>query len=423
MLENFNKLSMSLYYYLIKNQQKFLKNLVFAVLFFGIVGFTMALLSNSSTPKTINFVSIVEIITDTLGLFVAEWNDDENWALGIAKLLGIIFLLFSVIILFFEEYFEKERIRFAQKKPYDLIVGLSEQNVSLLKNEYDKTPAIIIEKDNSHKHLSYFKDKGFPVISGHTKQILDKKIDYHSMQNCIISTSNDRKNIALGKLLLNKLAGTKNKTIHICIQNRDLNVLFKQDVIKNDIKNSINVVTYSLHENMAKKLFLEHSILGYKNEIIEKDDDFSIILVGDSDLAVELVYHIAFLSALPNENKLTLYLLGVEAEKFKNKVKKIFPKIEKISHLTLKTKELDIESLDFYEDKVWESNNLTNILVATNDEEKNLEIAINLQDTTYIRKIGHKEFKSKVLFALYHNLGLAEEIDKNSIMSPQNQTT
>jgi len=410
MLETFNELIMRLYYYLIEKQQGFLKKLVLAVLFFGVIGFTMALLDEPK--KSVNFVSVVEVITDTLGLFVSEWNDDENWALGIAKFLGITFLLFSVLILLFEKYFEKEHIRFAQKRPYDLIIGLSEQNVSLLKNEYKKESVIIIEKDRNHKYLNFFQRQGFPLIFGHTKETL-KKLDYTHMGHCIISTNNDRKNIALGKFLLNKKEAIKGKTLHICIENRDLNVLFKQDVITNDIKNSINIITYSLYENMAKKLFLEHSILGNQPEIIKTNKAFNIILVGDSDLAIELVYHITFLSTLPNENQLTLYLVGIDALKFKNRIKKIFPKIEKISHLILKAIELDSETLDFYENNIWKNDNLTNIFIATKNEEKNLDITINLQDTTYIREIGHQKFKTKVLFALYHNLGLAEEIDKN----------
>ena len=392
---------MKSYYYSIENQKQILKYLAIATFFLGIIGFAYS-------SKSID----MDILNNSLGLFVAEWNDDKNLFLRLAKFFGITLILFGVLILFFEEYFEKERIKFAQKKPYDLIVGLSEQNVSLLKNNYKKESVIIIEKDKNHKHLKYFKDKGYPVIEGHTKNTLEK-LDYRNMRRCIISTENDRKNIALGKFLLNKKEKIQGKTVHICITNRDLNVLFKQDVITNDIKNDINIITYSLYENMAKKLFLEHNILGNQPEIITDNRDFSMVLIGDSDLAVELVYHIAFLSALPNENSLTLYLVGVDSEKFENKIKKTFPNIEDIPHLKLESIELDSDTLDFYRDDVWDSQNLTNIFIATKNEEKNLDITINLQDTTYIRKIGHQKFKTKVLFALYHNLGLAEEIDKN----------
>ena len=410
MLDKFNYINMKTYYTLMKNQQAILKSLVFTTFFLGIIGFFYA--NNQSTVLTENNSSTIGVINNTFGLFVAEWNDDKNWILDLARLSGIILLFFSFLILFFEEFFDLERVRFAQKKPYDLIVGLTEQNVSLLKNTYHKESVIIVEKDKNHKYVKYFKNKGYPVIEGHTKETLNN-LDYSNMIRCIISTENDRKNIALGKLLLNKRKEIEGKKLYICIENRDLNVLFKQDIITSDIKNNINVVTYSLYQNMAKQLFLEHNILGNRPEIIRDSDDFNMILVGNSDLAVELVYHISFLSALPNENSLTLYLVGIGSEKFKNRVKKIFPNIDKIPHLTLESVELDNDTLDFYKDNVWESPNLTNIFVATKDEEKNLEITINLQDTTYIKKIGYKRFKTKVLFALYHNRGLANEIDNN----------
>ena len=408
MLDKFSYIKMKTYYSLIENRQEILKYLGLITIILGIVGFSYA----NTQASAENNSTMLGIINNTLALFVAEWDGKENWILDWAKFFGIALLFFSFLIFFFEEYFNEERIRLAQKRPYDLIVGLSEQNVSLLKNTYKNDSVIIIEKDKNHKYLKFFKDKGFPAIEGHTKETLDN-LEYKNMGRCIISTNNDRKNIALGKFLLNKKEKIKGKTVHICIGNRDLNVLFKQDVITNDIINNINIITYSLYENMAKKLFLEHSILGYQPEIIKDNQEFNMILVGDSDLAVELVYHIALLSALPNENRLTLYLVGLNSEKFKNRVKKIFPKIEKIPHLKLKTIEIDIDTLEFYEDKVWESKHLTNIFIATTDEERNLEITINLQDTTYIKTIGHKKFNTKVLFALYHNLGLAEEIDKN----------
>jgi hypothetical protein len=165
---------------------------------------------------------------------------------------------------------------------------------------------------------------------------------------------------------------------------------------------------------MAKKLFSEHDVLGYRKEIINTSDRFSMIVVGDSELALEIVYHLSFLSTLANENPLTLYLLDNNASAFKEKVKKTFPNIEMIPHLNIEAIDINCETLRFYKNSVWQSKNLTNIYIATNDEEKNLEVAINLQDTTYIHDIGHQKFKTKVLFALYHNMGLGKIINKNT---------
>jgi len=387
---------------ILKHKKNILFILATATTILGLIGFS---LSKDSTG--------LAILNHTLGLFILEWVDyEDSWILDVATLLGILTISLGLLTLFFSKYFEKWQLKTIQKKPYSLVIGLSEQNISLLKSTNLRQSTIIIEKDKNHSHVDIFKEMGFSIIQGHTKEAI-QNLDLSYMERCIISTGNDRKNIALGKLLMNVIESEHQQTIYICITNRDLNVLFKQDVIGSDKRKNITVITYSLYENMAKKLFFEHGVLGEQSSIINTHDDFSMILVGDSNLAVELVYHISFLSTLPNENKLTLYLIGANANKFKNKIKKIFPKIEKIPHLHIEAKEISSESLEFYEDKVWESKNLTNIMIATTDEEKNLDIAINLQDTTYIREIGHKRFKTKVLFALYHNLGLGEEIDKN----------
>ncbi|SFV57830.1 hypothetical protein MNB_SV-14-1318 [hydrothermal vent metagenome] len=386
-----------------KKRKKILTYLALTTFLFGIVGFY-------------GFESATGIkgLNNTLALFFGEWDDNRYWLVDVAKLFGILTFSFGLFIMFFSKYFNQWHIKSVQKTPYTLIVGLSEQNVSFLKSEYNRDSTIIIEKDKNHKYLEYFQERDFATIIGHTKKAIEN-LDLDKMERCIISTENDRKNIALGKFLMNEIENSEDKsqTVHVCIQNRDLNVLFKQDVIAKEEESHVDILTYSIYENMVKKLFSEHGILGNMSDIIERDDDFAIILVGDSDLAIELVYHISFLSTLPNENRLTLYLLGANSNKFQDKIKKLFPKIEKIPHLTIEAKEINSESLAFYEDKVWESENLTNIMIATRDEEKNLDIAINLQDTTYIREIGHKRFKTKVLFALYHNLGLGEEIDKN----------
>lgn len=387
---------------ILKHKKTILVTLATSTTILGLVGFY---LSKDSTG--------LQILNHTLGLFIFEWVDyEDSWILDVATFLGVLTVFLGLLNLFFTKHIQSLQLELIQRKPYDIVIGLSEQNISLLKSTYLEQSTIIIEKDKEHPHLEVFKEKGFATIGGDSKKAIEN-LNLHHMERCIISTGNDRKNMALGKLMMNVIKSEQQQTIYICITNRDLNVLFKQDVIGSDRRKNIRVITYSLYENMAKKLFFEHAILGEQSNIINTHDDFNMILVGDSDLAVELVYHISFLSTLPNENNLTLYFIGANANRFQAKIKKLFPKIEKIPHLNIEAKEISSESLEFYEDKIWESKNLTNIMIATTDEEKNLDIAINLQDTTYIREIGHKRFTTKVLFALYHNLGLGEEIDKN----------
>lgn len=122
----------------------------------------------------------------------------------------------------------------------------------------------------------------------------------------------------------------------------------------------------------------------------------------------------AILANLPEENTLNLYLVDAEAKKFYTHVKKLFAGIESIPQLNIEPLELDSNTLNFYDDKVWNKRNLTNIIIATNNEERNLDIAINLQDTTYPEQTAKGIFKTKVLLAIYNNLGLGRNIDEDT---------
>ena len=403
-------------YFVIKYQGYIIVILGLFVFFLGFWGF-------SSIDNGEKF-SVLHSIVLTLGLFVFEWIDYENSpVLDIATILAIGVTSFGLFSILFSKHFNNWHIKRIQKKPYELLIGLSEQNIALLEKSYSGEPTIIIEKDKDHTHIEYFKERGFGVKALDANKAI-WLLNLTWVTKIVISTSNDRKNIALGKQLLNfikenqessKVKREENKrSIYVSIGNRDLSVLFKQNVISNGDSKNTNVFAFSLYENMAKKLFLEHSILGYQPTIIKDSEKFSMIVVGDSDLALEIVYHLAFLSTLPNENPLVLHLIDANASQFKSKIEKTFPNINLIPHLSIEVTNIDNETLEFYQDKLWECDNLTNIFIATKNEEKNLEIAINLQDTTYIEAIGHNRFNTKVLFALYHNLGLGEEINNNS---------
>ena len=391
-------------YFLIRYKGRILKWLTIVSIGLGLYGFY----SIAENPWSLH------PLVSTIGLFVFEWESyKESPILDIATILATITTSFGLFYILFSKHFNNWHIKSIQKKPYNLLIGLSEQTVSLLENSYGDVPTLIIEKNKDHPFIEYFKERGFGVKMRDANKVMNR-LDLTHVKRVVISTSNDRKNIALGKQLLTLIEEDKKQSIYVSISNRDLSVLFKQDIISSDIQKRVNICSFSLYENMAKQLFLEHSILGEQPEIIDSDGAFSMVIVGDSDLALEIVYHIAFLSALPYENPLTLYLVDTYASKFKQKIRKTFPNIDSINHLTIKAHNIDKESLEFYKDDVWRSKNLTNIFIATDNEEENLEISINIQDTTYIKDIGHNKLKTKVLFALYHNLGLGEEINKNS---------
>ena len=105
---------------------------------FGMTGFY---LSENSTG--------LEVLNHTLGLYVMEWVDHEDsWVLDLATLFGALTFFLTIIKLFFSKVFQKWRHYSVQKRGYTIILGLSEQNISLLKSNEKHLSTVIIEKDN-----------------------------------------------------------------------------------------------------------------------------------------------------------------------------------------------------------------------------------------------------------------------------------
>jgi len=386
------KTSKNKIYFFIENKHIFIATFAIIGVILGFIGYCI---SDESTG--------LEVLNNTIGLFVLQWADDDSMILDFAKFFALLTIFFSVSIYFLSKYLNELTVKNIQKNPYSLLIGLGVQNSYLLDSIKDNNKKfLVIETNLNNQNIQNYKSKNIGVIVADAKNILPT-IDTNKMEFCIISTGNDRQNIAIA-LLLDKIVKIGDKKIYVHIENRTLNILFKQNVIS--LKNRIDIITYSIYENMVKSLFLKHTVLGLQTDIAKSNIEYSTILIGSSALAEELVYQLSMLSILPNENRFTLHLIAPNAKSFFGKIKKLFTNIEKIPHLNIKCIEISYDDIDFYKHKVYNSRNLTNIIIATNDEEKNLEIAINLQDTTYLQKSVKGKLKSKVFVALYHNLGL-----------------
>ncbi len=385
-------------YLIIVHKKKILTTLIFLTLIFGIFGYVLS-------PKIDGF----EVINKSISLFAFDWIEENNSYLIIAHFLAILSVFFTVVILFLKDTANLILLYLIQKKPYTLVVGLGEQNSAFLKS-LQSSSAIIVEADKNNPKIDYFKQKNFAVIENRIEESL-KELNLKNLSNAIISTADGSLNISIASLLAKELKCKDRKKIFVRVENRDLSVLFRQNVVKS-CKNA-DIAVYSLYENIAKKLFERHSILGNMRDIIKTNEEFAIAVVGDSALCAEIIYHIAILSNLPNQNTLKLYLVDKNAKSFYKRLKKLFWNIDKIKHIDIALVERDSDSFEFYADDVWRSKNLTNIIIATDDRQRNLDIAINLQDSVFIQDIVKGKFKTKVLFAADSDKGLFEEIDED----------
>ncbi len=392
-------------YFFLNFRHKLFIILAILTLLFGTIGFIVSQDTNG----------VLDTINNSIALFAFAYPSDDNLWLDIAKFLAILTVALGANLLFLYNKVNSIIVHSIQKNPYTLLIGLGTQNRCYLEQIKDPSSTLIIEADPDNKDIEHFKQIGFGILVGRAENIIGT-INLQTLKTCIISTGNDRRNIALAMQLTKNIDNNIVQSIHVRIDNRNLGILFKEAVIQGDKRKNTDIIPYSLYENMTKKLFTDHSILGLQSHIIQGHDSYHIILIGSSNLAIEIIYYLALLSNLPNQNHLTLHLVDSQAEKFYQNIKKLYPGITKLSHFSINPLSLEKDTLDFYTHTIWKTEKLTNIIIATDDEESNLDIAINLQNTTYLKKIVAGAFKTNVLFAIYSDLGLGGEVDKNKMM-------
>ncbi len=359
----------------------------------------------------------MDIFNNTIALFLFAWPDDNNIYLDGAKFFAILTVFLGLISIFLKSVVDTVKSYTVQKSEFTLLIGLSRQNSAFLESEKDNISSIlIIESDPLNPNIEYFRTEGFAVIVAKA-DIEIEKIKLNKLKEAIISTGDDKQNIALAMQILeymNNKDTENHKKIFVRVDNRNMSVLLRNNIIKN--QKNVDIIVHSLYENMAKELFRNHSLLGRQADIVKTNEVYNIILVGSSMLVTELIYHILILANLPKENTLNLFLLDPNAVKFYEKVKNIFHSIEKIPSLNIYPMDIDSDMYSFYNNDVWKLENLTNIIIATELEQKNLDIAINLQNITYLKETVKETFKTEVLIAIYKNYGLKEKItnDKNT---------
>jgi len=396
--------------------------------------FSLGLIGYIVSDQTNGFF---DVLNSTIALFWGDFKDDNNILLDLAKSLAFLFVFSGAIFVFFSSKVNDWIVKNVQKKPYNLVIGLSNQNQhyinslesadSSAESKTDKksdssfkpsrNSTLIIEANTNHEAVERYRKKGFGVVSSKAEEAIDALDHPDNLEMCIISTGSDRQNIALALKLIEKISTNKKRSIYVRVDNRDLSVLFQDHikVVGSQTEKGIDLIPHSLQTIICRQLFKKHSILGLQTELVDSDLPFHIAVVGASKLSIEIIYHLAILAHLPNQNHLTIHLIDTEAKKFCANIEKHFPGIAQIPQLTLEPLELDSKSLEFYQDAIWHRTNLTNIIIATDTDDKNLDIAVNLQDTTYIQETTHEgQFHTQVLFAISSHTGLGSKISDNN---------
>ncbi len=392
-----------------------LGGLAFLTILFGTYGF----IEKGGHPIS----SILNSIK-MFGLDYPSLWSETNWQIILAVFFAISTISFVAIVLLIKNSYDKYKVYNIFGKNHNVVFGLGKVSLSFL-NSYSQNNGqpgvVIIESDLNNHNLEEFRKKGMGVMVGDAlKDRTLEKLNFKTMQNAVIALGNDRINIELAKKLIDlyeeqNIENTIKLIVHI--QNRDLDILFHQQFIlpDKDKKLKIDIKTFSFFKEVAYDLFENHSVDGDTNKFIETSEDLCSVLIGDGELVYNIIYQMAQISHLPNENVHTVFIVDKDAENLIIKIKKHLYYIEdNFPTFKLKAKKIDSDNLEFFNDEIWEKKNIANIIIAYDNESTNLDLAVELFNRTYLGKSVDDIEMPKILFAIYDQQLLANIVNKET---------
>ncbi len=356
------------------------------------------------------------VLRFVLSIKNSDWVESLGNALEFASILSASFI---AILLYFKEAINKQLIKQISNTSHITVFGLGEFSTALLDNEVKEgeTSYIIFEKNLQNDKIEHFRKAGMGVVEGDafSNEHLDR-LNFETMDYAIITLGNDRLNIELATTIIDYYKSKEIKTtikLIVHIINQDLNALFHQNFISSEsIKGKIDIKTFSFYEEAAETFFEQNFIDGNDDEILNSSDNYSIIVAGNGELALNIIYQAAKIAHLPNENVLQVHLIDSNAEKFKEKIIKRYSGIEKVVKLHIHN--MDAEKLSYFdknEKSIWFEKNLTHVIVCYDDEEKNIKIATDLFNKTYLTHAMDDTLKTQINFAIFNAYNMSGKID------------
>ncbi|MGI2174565.1 NAD-binding protein [Shewanella ulleungensis] len=359
--------------------------------------------------------------------FILRFVLDFPFSKGITASVGSALEFASIVsasviavLIYFKDAVNQQIVKGILKKEHVTVFGLGEFNSALLNNEMaaNNSRYVIFEKNKQNDKLDLFRQFGMGVVEGDVFN--DKKLEilnFDTMQSGVISLGNDRLNVELATLIIEQYKTEKRATplkLVVHIINQDLNALFHQNFINpNNAENEtlqLDIQTFSFYEEAAEDFFENNFVDGEGRQIIDSDDDYHIVVAGNGELALNIIYLTAKLAHLPNENRLTIHLVDEQATAFKDKVIKRYPGI--LNVLALEAVNCDCQTLSYFENEaLWFKDNLTHVIVCYDDEGRNLSVAADLFNKTYLGKAVDNTLTTRISFASFNNYNMSRIID------------
>lgn len=339
---------------------------------------------------------------------VVHWWQNLIYVLG--SLAGLYTAL-SIIELFIKDKIKKDLIRETiEIGKHIIVIGLGESNKVYIESELknDDVKLIIVEQNKNNSYIEHYQEKVGIVVADASDKSTLKNLNIEDTKHIVVSTGSDMTNLEIAIQLLSMKNDIK---LFVHIEDRNLRHFHKD----NGVLSGKNIKVYSYHEEAARELFDVYDIDGIGTEVISSNMPYAMAVVGNTSLALEVIAQACIMGQLPNENKLAIYCVDNNINYFRESLELHFSEIGQVPNVELKYIELDFNTKAFYSDELWNTE-MTNIILCLEDDQKNLDIASNLTNLTFIDSVVDHEIKTNILIAMFNGYQLSENIKQNSDM-------
>jgi len=330
-------------------------------------------------------------------------------------LLPAFYALWNYLTVKHKESKLSKRKKNILKNNYILVCGLGKKVASYIDSELKNgnSNILVIEKDINNVYIEYYKTKNIAIEIGDASSTdILKKLNIQNVAHIVAMAGKDTTNLENALAIKSVLKEKKKpKNFYMHIEDKDLNIFYRDGGLLNDLS-GLYINMFSMSKNSAQALFLEHDIDGITREYIDTDKSFAIAVVCNTKLGLEVIGQACEIAHFPNENKLIIYCIDTDVEHFKMLVNNKYRNINKIANIELVYKQLNFESIDFYQNELW-NNDVTNVVLCNNDAQINLDIAAQLADVTFANSISDGNMQTKIHIAIYDNKKIALSIENN----------
>jgi len=378
----------------------------------------LILAENNSTFIMVDLINN-KMIQDT-SCSICFLEHTKSWYYIYLVAIGAKVTLFLTIILF---YFRKflsiiYRKLVIWRGEHTIVVGLGRNSRffidSMLETKALKHHLIAFETDKNSPSLAKYKNERVSIVVGEVEGMM-KSLNLSKCKNVFISTGSDKQNIYYALEFI-RLLPEENKHFNklvLHIENRTLRNLYADGNILSS--KNIDIRIFSYYKESARLLFQNYPLegndkRGSKKDIIENGEDFSINVVGNSELVVSVVMEACRLAHYPKQNRLTINCIDRDIDSLEEKINYAFPEIKELKSLNIYIKyiKLDKDSLTFYQDGIWKIKNLKHIILCEDEIADNISMSTRLREITYLRY----EREAQINIASMNHTKIASKVNK-----------